>query len=100
MLSPETIKRWEHIIEDVEKTKVPIEFIKKLIIKMPGRKRQTFNIPSMLKQGLDPEEIDILIGRKLNECSDDDIVSIEFVLDIENIATIVQPEADRILKDL
>ena len=31
-MSPDFIKKWEHILEDVEKQKIPVEFIKKLII--------------------------------------------------------------------
>ena len=31
-MSPEFIDKWEHILEDVEKNKIPVEFIKKLII--------------------------------------------------------------------
>jgi len=30
-MSPEVFEKWEHIIEDVDKTKIPVEFIKKLI---------------------------------------------------------------------
>ena len=33
-MSPDFIDKWEHILEDVEKNKIPVEFIKKLIIKL------------------------------------------------------------------
>lgn len=98
-MSPELFEKWEHIVEDVDKTKVPVEFIHKLIIKLSGRKQRTVNIRTMLKQGLEPDEIEELIHRKLDEY-DEDMVSIEFVLDIENIADTVQPHTDEILKGL
>jgi len=100
MLSPELIERWEHIIDDVEKTKVPVEFIKKLVVKLRGRRQHTINIKSLLNQSLDPEEIEIIVGRKLDEFGDEEVLGIEFILDIEGIATTVQPHADKILKDL
>jgi len=28
-MSPEFIEKWEHILEDVEKNKIPVQFIKK-----------------------------------------------------------------------
>ena len=33
-MSPDFIDKWEHILEDIEKNKIPVEFIKKLIIKL------------------------------------------------------------------
>ena len=98
-MSPDFIKKWEHILEDVEKQKIPVEFIKKLIIKLKGKRQQTVNVKRFLDQGLDPEQIEAAISKKLNEM-DDDIVSVEFVLNIDSIAETVQPETDRLLNSL
>jgi hypothetical protein len=98
-MSPEFIKKWEHILEDVEKQKIPVEFIKKLIIKMKGKRQQTVNVKRFLDQGLDPEQIEAAISKKLHEM-DDDINSVEFVLNVESIAETVQPETDRLLNSL
>lgn len=98
-MSPEFIKQWEHILEDVEKQKIPIEFIKKLIIKLQGKKQKTINIKKFLDQGLDPAEIEEAISKKLSEY-DDLIVNIEFILNVETIAKTVQPETDKYLNKL
>lgn len=98
-MSPEVFEKWEHIVEDVEKTKIPVEFIKKLVIKLNGRKQRSINIKAMIQQGFANEEIEEAVTRKLEEL-DDDMIGIEFILDIENIADTVQPETDRILKNL
>jgi hypothetical protein len=98
-MSPEFISKWEHILEDVEKNKIPIEFIKKLIIKLQGKKQQTINIQKFLQQGLDPDQIEDAVSRKLDEL-DDMIVSVEFVLNVQSIADAVQPETDRLLGKL
>jgi hypothetical protein len=95
-MSPEFIEKWEHILEDVEKNKIPVEFIKKLIIKLQGKKQQTINIQKFLQQGLDPDQIEDAVSRKLDEL-DDMIVSVEFVLNVQSIADAVQPETDRLL---
>lgn len=97
-MSPDFLKKWEHIIEDVDKQKIPIEFIKKLVIKLQGKRQQTINIKKFLDQGLAPEQIEEAVSRKLQEY-DDMIQSVEFVLNIESIAETVQPETDRFLRN-
>ena len=96
-MSPDFLKKWEHIIEDVDKQKIPVEFIKKLVIKMKGKRQQTVNIKRFLDQGLAPEQIEEAVSRKLSEY-DDNILSVEFVLNIESIAETVQPETDKLLR--
>jgi hypothetical protein len=98
-MSPEFIAKWEHILEDVEKQKIPIQFIKKLIIKLQGKKQQTINISRMLEQGLEPDQIEEAVSRKLFEL-DEQVVSVEFVLNVQSIAETVQPETDRLLNKL
>jgi len=95
-MSPEFIEKWEHILEDVEKNKIPIQFIKKLIIKLEGKRQQTLNIEKFLSQGLDPEQIEEAVSRKLHEL-DDLVVSVEFILNVQSIADTVQPETDKLL---
>ena len=98
-MSPEFIAKWEHILEDVEKQKIPLQFIKKLIIKLQGKKQQTLNISKMLDQGLDPDQIEEAVSRKLFEL-DEQVISVEFVLNVQSIADTVQPETDRLLNKL
>jgi hypothetical protein len=98
-MSPEFIAKWEHILEDVEKNKIPVQFIKKLIIKLEGKKQQTINIEKLLSQGLDPDQVEDAVSRKLHEL-EDFIVSVEFILNVQSIADTVQPETDRLLGKL
>jgi hypothetical protein len=98
-MSPDFFDKWEHILEDVEKSRIPIQFIKKLILKLEGKKQQTINIQKFLSQGLDPDQVEEAISRKLDEM-DHLIVSIEFILNIETIAEVVQPETDKLLQKL
>ena len=95
-MSPDFIKQWEHIIDDVDKQKIPVEFISKLVIKLEGKRQQTINIKRFLSQGLEPSQIEEAVSRKLAEL-DDKILGIEFVLNIKSIAETVQPETDKLL---
>jgi len=98
-MSPELFAKWEHIIDEVDKTKIPVQFIQKLVIKLNGRRQRTINVKSLFKQGLDTDEIEVAIIRKLDEY-DDEMVGIEFILDIEGIAEIVGPTTDELLKSV
>jgi hypothetical protein len=98
-MSPEFIEKWERLLEDVDKQKIPVEFIKKIILRLSGRKQHTINIQRLLEQGLYPEEIEDAISTKLIEL-DELVIGIEFILNVESIAETVQPETDRLLNGL
>jgi hypothetical protein len=98
-MSNELYNKWQNILEDVEKSKIPIQFIKKIILKFQGKRQQTINIQTLLKQGLEPEEVEEIVNRKLIEL-DHQIVNLEFILNVENIADTVQPETDKLLGKL
>jgi hypothetical protein len=98
-MSPEFFDKWEHILEDVEKSKIPIQFLKKLVIKLKGKKQYTINIQALFKQGFEAEQVEDAVNKKLCEL-DEDIVNIEFILNVESIADMVQPQTDRLLSGL
>lgn len=96
---PEFIEKWERILEDVEKQKIPIQFLKKMVIKLAGKRQQTINVERFLNQGLTPDQIEDAVSRRLEEL-DHEIVSVEFILNVKIIAETVQPETDRLLSEL
>ena len=98
-MSPEFMLKWEKLIEDVDKKKIPVEFIKKLVLKLHGKRQLTINIERFLKQGLNPEQIEYAVSNKLSELGDE-VIGIEFILNVQSIADTVQPETDRLLNGL
>jgi hypothetical protein len=97
--SDEFIQQWEHIIEEVNKTEVPLECIKKVVIRLGDRRQKTINLSTLRKQGLDLEEVEIVLTRTLTELGDT-VRDIDFVVDVSEVAKMVQPETDKLLKDL
>ena len=93
------LNQWELIINDVSKTDVPLECIKKVVIKMTGGRQKTINIHSLIKQGLSMEEVEAVLTRTFNEL-DAVIRDVDFVVDISAVARIVQPETDKLLGKL
>jgi hypothetical protein len=98
-MSPEFIQKWERLLDGVDKQQVPVEFIKKLILRLEGKRQKTINIERFLSQGLEPEEIEDAISRQLIKL-DDEVVAIEFILNLQSIAETVQPETDQLLRGL
>lgn len=98
-LNDNLLHRWERIISEVNKTDVPIECIKKVVIKLTGGRQKTINLQSLQKQGLSMEEIENLLSRTLS-AFDTEIRDIDFVVDPETVAGLVQPETDKLLKGM
>jgi hypothetical protein len=95
----ELVDQWEIIVKEVNKTDVPLECIKKIIIKLNSGKQKTINLHTLIKQGLQIEDIESLVSRTFAEM-DADIKDVDFVVDIKSVAALVQPETDKILGKL
>jgi hypothetical protein len=93
------ISQWELILADVNKTDVPLECIKKVVIKLVGGKQKTINVHTLLKQGLDLEEVESMLTRYFGE-NDHQIRDVDFVIDVSAVANLVQPETDKLLGKL
>ena len=93
------LTRWEHILADVNKTDVPLECIKKVIIKLDGGRQKTINVHTLLKQGLDLPEVEQMLTRYFSE-NDHVIRDVDFVVDVTAVANLVQPETDKLLGKL
>lgn len=98
-LNDDFLKRWEHIVNDVNKTDVPLECIKKVVIKFYSGKQRTVNVHTLIKQGLNIEDIEALLNRTFTE-ENDKIRDVDFVVDVTAVANLVQPETDKLLGKL
>lgn len=93
------LNKWEIIVSEVNKTDIPLECIKKIIIRLEGRKQRTINLATLKKQGLDIDEIEAVVTRTLSDLGDE-VSDVDFVIDITAVAELVQPETDKLLSNL
>ena len=98
-LTDDFLDQWERILADVNKTDVPLECIKKVVIKLSGGRQKTINIHTLRKQGLELEEVETMLTRFFTE-NDHEIRDVDFVVDITAVANLVQPETDKLLGKL
>jgi hypothetical protein len=94
--SDDFITQWENILADVNKTDIPLECIKKVVVKLAGGRQKTINIHTLLKQGLELSEVEIMLTRYFTE-NDNEIRDVDFVVDVTAVANLVQPETDKLL---
>jgi hypothetical protein len=98
-LSDEFLEQWDHIISGVDKTEVPLECINKIVIRLQGGRQKTINLARLKRDGFDLEEIESYLTRNLVELGDL-VRDIDFLVDVNAVAQMVQPETDKLLKDL
>ena len=98
-LSDEFLQQWDHIISGVDKTEVPLECINKIVIRLQGGRQKTINLARLKRDGFDLEEIESYLTRNLVELGDL-VRDIDFLVDVNAVARLVQPETDKLLKDL
>ena len=98
-LSDEFLAQWDHIISGVDKTEVPLECINKIVIRLQGGRQKTINLARLKRDGFDLEEIESYLTRNLVELGDL-VRDIDFLVDVNAVAKLVQPETDKLLKDL
>jgi len=98
-LSDEFLEQWDHIISGVDKTEVPLECINKIVIRLQGGRQKTINLAKLKRDGFDLEEIESVLTRNLVELGDL-VRDIDFLVDVNAVARLVQPETDKLLKDL
>jgi hypothetical protein len=99
LLSEEFLSRWEDLVEGVEKSDVPVECIKRVVIKLKDGRRRYLNMSTLRKKGMDIFELEGVLNQKLEEY-DRDIENVDFFVDVDQVAELIQPETDKILGGL
>jgi hypothetical protein len=98
-LSDEFLAKWDHIISEVEKTQVPLKCINKMVIRIVGGRQKTINLSRLRRDGLDDDEIEEIMNRNLHILGES-VNNIDFILDVNTVAGIIQPATDKLLKSL
>jgi hypothetical protein len=98
-LSEEFLAKWDHIISEVEKTQVPLKCINKMVINIAGGRQKTINLARLRRDGLDDDEIEEIMNRNLHILGES-VNNIDFILDVNTVAGIIQPATDKLLKSL
>ena len=97
-LNPE--KSWKDIVDSVEyKKEVPVTVLQRIVVKLVDGTDLTINIKELIDDGNDPDEIEALLNAKFHDL-DEYIENVDFFIDIDSVVNTVQPETDKVLKNL
>ena len=92
-------KRWQDIVQGVDKKEVPVEVLQRIIVKLVDGTDLSIDITQLLADGQDPEEIEELLNAKFHDL-EEYIENVDFFIDIDRVVSTIQPETDKILKNL
>ena len=70
-----------------------------MVIKIVGGRQKTINLARLRKDGLDDDEIEEIMNRNIFVLGDS-VNNIDFILDVNTVAGIIQPATDKLLKSL
>ena len=70
-----------------------------MVIKIAGGKQKTINLSRLRRDGLDDDEIEEIMNRNLHILGES-VNNIDFILDVNTVAGIIQPATDKLLKSL
>ena len=92
-------KRWQDIIEDVDKKEVPANVLQQVVVKLVDGTHLSIDIKQLIEDGNEPDEIEELLNAKFQDL-DQYIENVDFFIDIDKVVKTIQPETDKVLKNL
>ena len=70
-----------------------------MVIRIVGGRQKTINLARLRRDGLDDDEIEEIMNRNIFVLGDS-VNNIDFILDVNTVAGIIQPATDKLLKSL
>lgn len=92
-------KSWQDIVKQVDKKEVPIGILQYISVQLVDGTSINIDIKQLINDGQDPNEIEELLDAKFHDL-DQYIENVDFFIDIDKVVNTVQPETDKVLKDL
>ena len=92
-------KSWQEIVNGVDKKEVPVSILQYISVQLVDGTSINIDIKQLIDEGQDPTEIEQLLDAKFHDL-DEYIENVDFFIDIDKVVNTVQPETDKVLKDL
>ena len=97
-LSGSKLEKWKQVIDSIDQEIIPIDVIKKVVFKLENGKQKTINLTTLRKQGLDIEDIEVVVNKHMAVITEQGIVKLDFVVDINAVADKIEPLTKRYLE--
>jgi hypothetical protein len=94
------LDKWKQVIDSIDQEIIPIDVVKKVVFKLEDGKQKTINLSTLRKQGLDIEDIEVVVNKNMTAITDSGIVKLDFVVDVNAVADRIEPLTKRYLEKL
>jgi hypothetical protein len=94
------IDKWKQVIDSVDQDIIPIDVIKKVVFKLENGKQKTINLTTLRKQGLDIEDIEVVVNKHMAVITEQGIVKLDFIVDLDAVADRIEPLTNNYLGKL
>ncbi len=94
------LEKWKQVIDSIDQEMIPIDVVKKVVFKLEDGKQKTINLITLRKQGLDIEDIEVVVNKNMTAITDSGIVKLDFVVDVNAVADRIEPLTKRYLEKL
>ncbi len=94
------LDKWKQVIDSIDQEIIPIDVVKKVVFKLEDGKQKTINLSTLRKQGLDIEDIEVVVNKNMTAITDSGIVKLDFVVDVNAVADRIEPFTKRYLEKI
>ena len=94
------LDKWKLVIDSIDQEMIPIDCVKKVVFKLENGKQKTINLSTLRKQGLDIEDIEVVVNKNMGIINNRGIVKLDFVVDVNAVADRIEPLTKRYLDKL
>jgi hypothetical protein len=94
------VDKWKQVIDSVDQDIIPIDVIKKVVFKLENGKQKTINLTTLRKQGLDIEDIEVVVNKHMAVITEQGIVKLDFIVDLDAVADRIEPLTNNYLGKL
>ena len=85
------LEKWKQVIDSIDQEMIPIDVVKKVVFKLEDGKQKTINLSTLRKQGLDIEDIEVVVNKNMATITNKGIVKLDFVVDVNAVADRIEP---------
>ena len=94
------LDKWKLVIDSIDQEMIPIDCVKKVVFKLEDGTQKTINLGTLRKQGLDIEDIEVVVNKNMGTITERGIVKLDFVVDVNAVAERIEPLTKRYLEKL
>jgi len=98
-LNVTTREKWSNILKGIDKKEVPISLLQSITVKLVDGTQVDIDIKELIADGMSTDSVEQMLEQKFIEL-DFIIKDVDFYVNIDDLANLVQPITDNFLKDL